>query len=894
MYTSTISDQTDHTRTTPAFYYDSAGPLTGIPSHNDIVAEFDNGMTVILQQNLSGKQPIHFMPTEVSDDTSEYVNDIKPFFDVKVPEEMPLSTFKIRLVNILSNTLKGGTYLFQVSVNNYNLTSEDDYNNPLFSSALSRDRTLVLTWDIETYSSLGLVLWKGIKETNAITTEQMREVAEYCIIDAISCQRLMVKRNAINEYRKVASVTFISLYDSHYFAVGMKVRNLLSAKRAESLKESDKKLHEINFQFNGHDIFAWSIEHENQAEMKGLYPKVLEELLIRRNLLKRRLAPLKDKKEELEKEIMYMNTFYGEAGNSGSPFFLRALAGGDTDSLYLICLEEYFRKCDEKYISEKISKEKYWEGMVGISIEAMNKLRGEVNDFLREYNGSPYLKMAYEKVLFLVVFTGKKKYYGISHTNLNGVIKTAVWKPDKNNKSVQHFILRMRDRHTCEEADAKWLIKKGLTPEPYLYEILESGECFEYIVVENDSSQRVGNKMKYSEIVRRLDTSHHLKLCCTAGALKKLKDGNKAGNSKVDDGGMDGDDLDEDDLDEDKDDEDKMDEDEISKIRDALAQKSAEKWIRGYIKSLRDEISEVDIEYRESMYKLVTKKRAMSLEQYLTSYYLDECNIKEFVTIGAVAGKDTAFTPPVENIWKGGGLRAESSIPIKITMRRYLRSDATLLSPETYSDIINAKGQIAHSTNAPNTPDTLRITDTLHRFNNLHTFFTNITDRARSVHSTDAFDTLHTMHTLENVIPDGAEKPSGSTDLVSEEGVISGSKTQLAPMNSEGLNINDEELNAFYEKEAKRDKKNKAEVNRLNPGTRVIGKLWTTPTDSTSTVVIPLRSYFMDLSMLAPMRNTISSVMIAISEQESNAMAGIFRRPILHFIDAMLVDGSSF
>ena len=39
------------------------------------------------------------------------------------------------------------------------------------------------------------------------------------------------------------------------------------------------------------------------------------------------------------------------------------------------------------------------------------------------------------------------------------------------------------------------------------------------------------------------------------------------------------------------------------------------------------EISEVDIGYRESMYKLVTKKRAMSLEQYLTSYYLDECKL---------------------------------------------------------------------------------------------------------------------------------------------------------------------------------------------------------------------------------------------------------------------------
>ena len=32
-------------------------------------------------------------------------------------------------------------------------------------------------------------------------------------------------------------------------------------------------------------------------------------------------------------------------------------------------------------------------------------------------------------------------------------------------------------------------------------------------------------------------------------------------------------------------------------------------------------------------------------------------------------------------------------MPMKRTMCRYLRSDATLLSPETYSDIINAKGK---------------------------------------------------------------------------------------------------------------------------------------------------------------------------------------------------------
>ncbi|CAG8798050.1 21500_t:CDS:1, partial [Racocetra persica] len=118
----------------------------------------------------------------------------------------------------------------------------------------------------------------------------------------------------------------------------------------------------------------------------------------------------------------------------------------------------------------------------------------------------------------------------------------------------------MRDRHTREEADAKWRIKKGLTPEPYLYEIPEPAERFKYIVVENDSSQKVENKMEFLEVVRRLgkkiDVSYYLKTVVglytrfinyderyqpsseiVLEALKKLKDSNKTGDSKVDNSG---------------------------------------------------------------------------------------------------------------------------------------------------------------------------------------------------------------------------------------------------------------------------------------------------------------------------------------------------------------------
>jgi hypothetical protein len=65
MHIPTIFDQTDRIRTAR---YNGASPLADILSRNDIMAEYDNGTTAILQQFLSNKHPVHFMPTEVSDD----------------------------------------------------------------------------------------------------------------------------------------------------------------------------------------------------------------------------------------------------------------------------------------------------------------------------------------------------------------------------------------------------------------------------------------------------------------------------------------------------------------------------------------------------------------------------------------------------------------------------------------------------------------------------------------------------------------------------------------------------------------------------------------------------------------------------------------------------------
>src|SRR5271170_6372397 len=76
-------------------------------------------------------------------------------------------------------------------------------------------------------------MWRIYSEAkehpSSTTAKKMRKVANYCIIDALHCQELLVTLSQINDYREVASIAHVSLFDSHYRANRMKVRNLLGA-----------------------------------------------------------------------------------------------------------------------------------------------------------------------------------------------------------------------------------------------------------------------------------------------------------------------------------------------------------------------------------------------------------------------------------------------------------------------------------------------------------------------------------------------------------------------------------------------------------------------------------------------------------------------------------------
>ena len=77
------------------------------------------------------------------------------------------------------------------------------------------------------YDKMWKIYSEAKKEPSSLTARKMREVAHYCIIDALRCQELIVKLSVINDYREVASIAHVSLFDSHYRANRMKVRNLL-------------------------------------------------------------------------------------------------------------------------------------------------------------------------------------------------------------------------------------------------------------------------------------------------------------------------------------------------------------------------------------------------------------------------------------------------------------------------------------------------------------------------------------------------------------------------------------------------------------------------------------------------------------------------------------------
>lgn len=90
----------------------------------------------------------------------------------------------------------------------------------------------------------------------------------------------------------------------------------------------------------------------------------------------------------------------------------------NTDSLYISCPETYYLELNKQYYTNKISKIQYNTELVIITFKAIEEIKIKVNNYLYKNNGTKYLTMAYEEILWPCTFLSKKKYFGIPHENI--------------------------------------------------------------------------------------------------------------------------------------------------------------------------------------------------------------------------------------------------------------------------------------------------------------------------------------------------------------------------------------------------------------------------------------------------------------------------------------------
>ncbi|RIB08534.1 hypothetical protein C2G38_2211443 [Gigaspora rosea] len=453
-------------------------------------------------------------------------------------------------------------------------------------------------------------MWKyykdAILQNSDSSAKNMCEISYYCIIDALRYQELMVKRNVVNDYREVSSIAYVSLSDAHYFADGMKVYNLLGAEAWSSnmLCSIIASKNTESGKYPGAYVITPIKGLENKRPITGLdFATLYPSLIMTYNL-----SP--DKIILSREEAINLAGGVTSAGQRNIKFVKKFVENkefgikyGDTDSLYLTCPEECFQKCDRKYKLNQLSQKVYWEEIVKISIGVMANLCNEVNTELEKDNGTPYLNIAYKEVLFPVEIMNRTLKIGNEGT-VHQIVEKVLWENvEKLSKAV---CFGMEAKYSREVLENQQLIKKGLPANEYLYKVPKPGERFSYIVVVPEEiydncrkkiPQQKGDCMEYRDVVKKfnkkINIDYYIKslfgLCArfinyddkyqpSSESLLKVLDRKKKSKEKklkiAKDLLQSNDSL-------------SLDEDEIAKIKDE-SQKLAKKWLKNYIKNLRD------------------------------------------------------------------------------------------------------------------------------------------------------------------------------------------------------------------------------------------------------------------------------------------------------------------
>lgn len=160
-------------------------------------------------------------------------------------------------------------------------------------------------------------------------------------------------------------------------------------------------LHDLGYNTNIEEIFnVYTISFTKNKQKKDIYKiKKIE-----------KIASTYEYVYDLETESHHFGAGVGQ------------IVVHNTDSLYFTFSDESFIDIHKSYLLSnydiKRYKEDYCTALVDRTFKMVKEMTILVNNFLRQDNGTDYLKMAYEEVLYPVVFLSRKKYYGIEHKKI--------------------------------------------------------------------------------------------------------------------------------------------------------------------------------------------------------------------------------------------------------------------------------------------------------------------------------------------------------------------------------------------------------------------------------------------------------------------------------------------
>ncbi len=187
----------------------------------------------------------------------------------------------------------------------------------------------------------------------------------------------MVKHNVINDYREVASIAYVSLFDSHYYTGGMKVCNLLGVK----VWKRDILITLIPSEWTKKGIFPEAYVFpsdkglENERPVTGLdFTSLYSSIIINYNLLSETMTLLAEEAGALEKagETLYKIKFPFNSWILHT-WSIRYENKNNKMGLYLSVLKELLNKRNKMMAQlEILSNIKEYMELVNIKIKEEN------------------------------------------------------------------------------------------------------------------------------------------------------------------------------------------------------------------------------------------------------------------------------------------------------------------------------------------------------------------------------------------------------------------------------------------------------------------------------------------------------------------------------------------